>query len=251
MRGLWRGATLTLCLAAVACGQQTTAPAAPKTPSPTVSTPVVEPPAPSSDGLFPFRGAITARGTEPFWTVSVDPVAGLQLDTPDAKTKSAPYRAPTQANFGVVMIASRDLTLALRVAACSDGMSDIAYPWEATLTDGAKPMRRGCAYPRWDNDLAGLVGAIDACLAKVGRPAPVVWAIRDDQGARVRLGVGGTRECTVSYSGVVTLAENAVDTPVASERDPIFYRAPMAKPCAAATEAKGPNGVLGWVTKGC
>lgn len=223
--------------------------------------PVVEPLLASTDPLFALRGDVTVRGTEPFWSVTIVAGRNFVYTTPDSAGREFPYRAPTQATGGVALFASRDLTVALREKPCSDGMSDITYPYEASVMLGAAAPLKGCAYPRWTNDLQALIGAIDVCLARLGdAKAPVAWAARDAQGATVRLGFRDARtDCRVALNGEATLTKvsGGESAMKASEEDLIFYRAPSPNPggqCYEATKALGPRGEdLGWLdtNEGC
>lgn len=249
----------------IGCGPSAPPPAAPsKTTAspPSQAKPVVEPLTPNSDALAAFRGDLVARGTEPFWNLTVYAGRSFVFTTPDSEGREVPYRAPVQANAGVVMMASQDITVALREAACSDGMSDLSYPWQATVTIGASAPRKGCAYPRWSNDLQALIGAIDACLARdPGKPAAIVWGARDATGATIRVRRGEARvDCRVTPQGETTLTPVKGDGPdsmKSSEEDLIFYRAPSPNPggqCYEATKALGPRGEdLGWLdtNEGC
>jgi uncharacterized membrane protein len=217
--------------------------------------------------LAELRGDVVARGTEPFWAVTVNAGRSIVFSSPETDAAEAPpedraYRAPVQANAGVILFASGDLTLALRKSRCSDQMSDIIYPYEATVTIGAEAPRKGCAYPRWSNDLINLIGAIDACIAKDAglRERGAVWGIRDATGATVRFGrVDEARtDCRVTLAGDATLTPVAASAPHhASEQDLIFFRAPAKDPggdCYDATKAKGARGEdLGWLdtNEGC
>lgn len=259
------------------CGQQPAPAPSPPSSAPPSSAPpsaaqpagaVVVPLAPDADPLADLRGDVVARGTEPFWSVTVNAGRTIVFASPETDAAETPpedraYRAPVQANAGVILFASGDLTMALRKAPCSDGMSDVRYPYEATVTIGAEAPRRGCAYSRWNNDLVNLIGAIDACIAKDGalRDRGTVWAARDTTGASVRFAAargGGRVDCRVATTGEAVLTPVADSAPrFASEEDLIFYRAPAPNPggsCYQADKAKGPRGEdLGWLdtNEGC
>lgn len=80
---------------------------------------------------------ITARGTEPFWAVSIEDGTTLTLKRPDRPDLVA--EAPGAAIDGgrAVWVGrsadGRQITVTLWVAECSDGMSDARYPMRAEV----------------------------------------------------------------------------------------------------------------------
>lgn len=203
----------------------------------------------------PFAGAISAAGTEPFWGLSIDPASNTmwlhELDGTGYPTND--YVAPVVATDGTAIFTARDFTVTLKLTGtCSDGMSDLVFPMETTVTAGGHAYR-GCAYPRWDNDLIALLPQIDACLAAARSKGPVSLAARTNAGAIVRvLDDGGTFQC--AFPGEATKPGKAgrLDDaePMVSERDPLFYRAPGENPggeCFEAPEVRGNDGsLIGW-----
>jgi len=94
-----------------------------------------------------FSGSITARGTEPFWAVTID---GTRLtlarpDRPEA-TFEAPGAAiqPGKAVWDAKAADGATLRVTLYVSTCSDGMSDLSYPMTAEVEIGSETLR-GCA----------------------------------------------------------------------------------------------------------
>lgn len=93
----------------------------------------------------------TARGTEPFWSVTVNR-NGIVYSTPEVSKRTYPYVAPMMAQGRPVdMVRVYRLngqpngTLIIKKAdSCSDGMSDNVYRYEATLILGNRVME-GCA----------------------------------------------------------------------------------------------------------
>ncbi|MBK1989041.1 hypothetical protein A0J48_016090 [Sphaerospermopsis aphanizomenoides BCCUSP55] len=93
----------------------------------------------------------TARGTEPFWSVTVGR-KGIIYNSPGNKPQTFPYKAPLQAEgrpsdlVRVYRFRGRENnTLILRkVSNCSDGMSDTKYPYSAILMLGNRVLE-GCA----------------------------------------------------------------------------------------------------------
>lgn len=93
----------------------------------------------------------TARGTEPFWSITVNR-NGIVYSSPDASKRTYPYVAPiaAQARPADLVRVYRlngqpNGTLIIKKAnSCSDGMSDKAYPYEAILILGNQVLE-GCA----------------------------------------------------------------------------------------------------------
>lgn len=89
---------------------------------------------------------LVAIGTEPFWSVEVDP-GELTYATPDRLLGiSAPAKRKVDGT-GITWRAVLDgkpLVLRVETGRCNDGMSDTVYPYRATLTLAGK-QRHGCA----------------------------------------------------------------------------------------------------------
>lgn len=105
----------------------------------------------AAEALVPkeFGGDIDARGTEPFWNLEIRPGA-ITLTRPE------PSKPVTVANPGVqetggeaVWSTSVDgkafIVTLVNEGTCSDGMSDLDYPYMAVVTLGELTYR-GCAY---------------------------------------------------------------------------------------------------------
>jgi uncharacterized membrane protein len=91
---------------------------------------------------------LIARGTEPFWAVEVDG-GRLVWKTPDQPEGMAVSAGRRIDGAGVRYVARDDSMFELAIAAgrCSDGMSDLVYPFIATWTHDGRTWR-GCALPR-------------------------------------------------------------------------------------------------------
>ncbi|RAK57139.1 COG3650 family protein [Phenylobacterium deserti] len=92
---------------------------------------------------------IDARGTEPFWAVRVRD-AQVTLIRPEQPDLSAPAQRRTEGGASVWSGRTADgRTLTLRVwpQACSDGMSDLAYPMAAEVSLTGREVLKGCAAP--------------------------------------------------------------------------------------------------------
>ncbi|PMB17628.1 hypothetical protein CEN40_12125 [Fischerella thermalis CCMEE 5205] len=93
-----------------------------------------------------------ARGTEPFWSVTVSKKNGIVYSTPENRKLTFPYVTPLQASgrpkdlLRVYRLRGKtNNTLIIKKEdACSDGMSDIQYPYSATLILG-NTVLEGCA----------------------------------------------------------------------------------------------------------
>ncbi|AFY50046.1 putative membrane protein [Nostoc sp. PCC 7524] len=94
----------------------------------------------------------TVSGTEPFWSVTVSK-KGIIYSTPESR-QSFPYVAPLTASgrpvdlVRVYRLRGRNNTnntlVIKKVNSCSDGMSDIKYPYSAIFIVGNKVLE-GCA----------------------------------------------------------------------------------------------------------
>ena len=129
-------------LALTACQPQdpTGAPAPPPADAPVAARPPVM--------VSDFSQPMTAVGTEPFWSVKVEGTR-LTLSRPDEPdmVAEAPGAAikPGQAQWFARAADGRTLAVTFYVSACSDGMSERAYPMTAEVTlDGSAAMY-GCA----------------------------------------------------------------------------------------------------------
>ena len=138
------------CLILGSCNPSGDAPPSPTPPAD--APPVASPPAdaPASTPAAPdFAKDINAVGTEPFWAAEIRR-GGLKLSGPDRPDLTAPHAGPAiQADGAVWEGRAADgspLKVTLAVEPCSDGMSDLAYPYKATVeTTGERLL--GCAAP--------------------------------------------------------------------------------------------------------
>lgn len=104
----------------------------------------------------PFDGiseaaSISAAGTEPFWSLSIDPVADGYKATYATPEQSEGVKFPLTrfaGNNGLGFSGEADgqsVSLALTPGECSDMMSERIYPYTATLAMGELTLF-GCAY---------------------------------------------------------------------------------------------------------
>jgi uncharacterized membrane protein len=189
-----------------------------------------EPPAqaPATGGLpamGDFLGPMAAVGTEPFWRADIQPGGQISLTRPaqGQAPVGAPY-APPRAVAGGAAFTAGPLKIQFTPGPCSDGMSDVAYPYTATVTAPDGVTLKGCGYGKWSAGLTGLIPAIDACMAQSGGRYAVIWAASDGDGARVRFDDGEPRECAFKV-GKASFADTN-GAPMPSERDPLFVRGP-------------------------
>lgn len=93
------------------------------------------------------RETITALGTEPFWSATVEG-STLTWSTPEniAGTRIPIARFAGNGGLGVSgTLEGEPLQMAVTPGACSDAMSDRTYPFTVTLTIG-NVQHTGCAY---------------------------------------------------------------------------------------------------------
>lgn len=89
-------------------------------------------------------------GTEPFWSIDISS-EGIVFQSPESSPVTYPYRA-AQNNAGSIEFntslntntESSTLKVVLTPGNCSDGMSDIQYPYSAEVVRDGQRLR-GCA----------------------------------------------------------------------------------------------------------
>jgi uncharacterized membrane protein len=106
----------------------------------------------NSSSLFaqtPSSEKFVARGTEPFWSMTVSK-NGIVYSSPEIKKQTFPYVKPLTAEgrpadlMRVYRMKGNNMLILKKVGACSDGMSDNKYPYSAVLILGNKVLE-GCA----------------------------------------------------------------------------------------------------------
>ena len=121
-------------LALAACSPKPAPPAAPAAP------------VKAADG--DFSKPMEARGTEPFWALSIQGTT-LTLTRPDQPvlTATAPGAViqPDQASWTGKMADGQEMKVTLYASACSDGMSGHAYGFTAEVDLPGKSPLSGCA----------------------------------------------------------------------------------------------------------
>jgi uncharacterized membrane protein len=106
--------------------------------------------APVSAAPEDFSGSFDARGTDPSWTLKIRHDT-VQLNRPDRKTvvaiSAGVSRAGSSAMWEAQTAATGELVkVTINQAKCSDGLSDTAYPYRATVQVGGETLT-GCAEP--------------------------------------------------------------------------------------------------------
>ncbi|KOP26343.1 hypothetical protein AMR41_10935 [Hapalosiphon sp. MRB220] len=93
-----------------------------------------------------------ARGTEPFWSLTISKKGGIVYSTPENRKLTFPYVTPLQASGRPADLVrvyrlqgkTNNTLIIKKENACSDGMSDKQYPYSAILILGNKVLE-GCA----------------------------------------------------------------------------------------------------------
>ena len=102
---------------------------------------------PSPESLFP--ASFRALGTEPFWAVHVSEGRLRYMTPEDQQGQTIDYTREQTARdeFAITaMLGEQEFLLKGRIEECSDGMSDLVYPFEVTLKVGEDSFD-GCARP--------------------------------------------------------------------------------------------------------
>jgi len=99
-------------------------------------------PTPTPTPVGDYQSDLRLTGTEPFW--------GVQITSGQIRLQRPDHTDITVANTGATINGeaaswnTRELKITLKPGACSDGMSDNTYPYEATVRVGGEVLR-GCA----------------------------------------------------------------------------------------------------------
>ena len=120
------------------------------TPTPTAKAVPTPTPSPAPTARPKPEKHLQAIGTEPFWSVDVMPKGRLKYANPDmlngvivsAVEKRQGGRITYKARLN-----GRPFTLDLVPVKCSDGMSDVVYPWTVTFVHSGRT-DHGCARMR-------------------------------------------------------------------------------------------------------
>lgn len=104
--------------------------------------------APKPAAAIDIGQPITARGTEPFWALTIEAGTKLTLKRPDHPDLTAEAPGAAIDNGRAVWVArtadGRQITVTLYASDCSDGMSDARYPMSAEVVMMNESLR-GCA----------------------------------------------------------------------------------------------------------
>jgi uncharacterized membrane protein len=131
-------------------------PTTPKRP-PAPKAPIAPPPLPKADtpastAAVEATTPLRLVGTEPFWggRIAADGITLSGADRPDMRFPAdKPWTRGAAAVWATQSSGALPLKITLRVAACSDGMSDRRYPYTALVEVGGETLR-GCALPERD-----------------------------------------------------------------------------------------------------
>jgi uncharacterized membrane protein len=121
------------------------APASPRAPN--VPASPISAPAPAT-AEPDFGKDINAVGTEPFWAIDIRRTT-MTLAGPDREETAFTHGGPALQNGSAVFqgrAGDRPMTVTLTVEACSDGMSDLTYPYKARAELAGEALS-GCAAP--------------------------------------------------------------------------------------------------------
>lgn len=204
------------------------------------------------------KSTLRGAGTEPFWSVEITGEK-ITLTYPGAENDETHEFKPessTAVGADAHSWKSGPLTVTVSDGACSDGMSEINYPYkvEVNLT-GKEPIAlKGCAYRSWGQDVVAAIPIIDACLALDANKPPISFAAPTAADAGYVL-LSGSDEHPLQ--GCLVVGGKATLTPVgADDAEPpgtnaeIFVRGPGENPggeCYQAPEVKDADGkLLGW-----
>jgi len=109
--------------------------------------PPADAPATPAATVLDISKPITARGTEPFWGLTIQGKT-FRLTRPDKPDLVAEAPGAAISDGRVIWIAKtqdgQQMTVTLYVSACSDGMSDLKYPMSAEVVMLNEELR-GCA----------------------------------------------------------------------------------------------------------
>jgi uncharacterized membrane protein len=115
---------------------------APAAPAPAANTPAAPAPAPVlSQAETDYRSTLRLTGTEPFWGLQIK-LNQITIQRPDHADMTVINPGPTISGDTATWTA-QGMTVTLKPADCSDGMSDNHYPYEATVKVGAEVLK-GC-----------------------------------------------------------------------------------------------------------
>lgn len=120
----------------------------PQDPDGKAAPPPADAPVATPSGGMDIGQPITARGTEPFWAVEITDGVKFRLTRPDQADLLAEAPGAAISPDGATWVAKgpkgEQLTISLKVAACSDGMSDLKYPMSAQVVLPNQVLK-GCA----------------------------------------------------------------------------------------------------------
>lgn len=203
------------------------------------------------------KGALRAAGAEPFWGLEINGKTVKLTQPADDGEKIDEFQVVSSSAMGETthVWTAGALTVTYSAEACSDGMSDAAYPYtvEAVLVGEGGATFKGCGYRPWGQDILTALPIIDACMKSDSAEAHAILyaaASAPDTGFLLMpAGDGDTHACTVK-GGEVTAGSHVGDATPAGTGAEMFIRGPGENPggeCYEASEVKDADGnVVGW-----
>lgn len=91
--------------------------------------------------------ALSARGTEPFWRIDITDEK-ITLTRPDTPVETAVGPVPVAVGGGLISLGTAGppaVKVAMTEGECSDGMSDLKYPYKAEVQWGDQTFK-GCGF---------------------------------------------------------------------------------------------------------
>jgi len=151
---------------------------------------------------------LTARGNEPFWTVTITPEA-LRLIEPEGKGSAQDFPYSSSTTTEGTLYTTEALTLRITPALCHDDMTGIPHPFRATLTRNGREST-GCAGDP-ETLLAGDWAGLTLNGAAIAAGITVSLAFADGQ-------VSGQSGCNRFSGGYALSGEGLTFTPLAATR---------------------------------
>jgi uncharacterized membrane protein len=100
-----------------------------------------------SKGEGPLPAKLSCHGTEPFWTIEISPqgVSYQLMTEPKEKISVGPFMAAANRTNGWMATGNKTAIQISREHACSNGMSDEAFPYSImATTPGGDGVMSGC-----------------------------------------------------------------------------------------------------------
>ncbi|BCW89654.1 hypothetical protein sos41_28200 [Alphaproteobacteria bacterium SO-S41] len=204
------------------------------------------------------KSTLRGVGTEPFWSMEITGQK-ITLTAPGPENDEVTeFKPESSTALGATAHSwtSGPLTVTVSEGACSDGMSEVNYPYsiEVTVTGKNAVSLKGCAYRSWGQDVVAAIPIIDACLALDATKPPISFAAATAPDAGYVMLSGSDdhplQGCVVAGGKATLTPATADDIEPPGTNAEIFVRGPGENPggeCYEAPEVKDANGkLLGW-----